>query len=58
MLLAGADAVEVGTATLADPRAVARVQAELELWCARHDVGAVRDLVGAANDNWKRGDPR
>ncbi len=31
MLLAGADAVQVGTATLADPRAVVRVQAELEL---------------------------
>ena len=27
MLLAGADAVQVGTATLADPRAVVRVQA-------------------------------
>ncbi len=55
MLLAGADAVQVGTATLADPRAVFRVQGELATWCAHHGVGAVRELVGAANDKWKRG---
>ena len=57
MLLAGADAVQVGTATLADPRAVLRVQAELAHWCARHGVRAVRELVGAANEKWKRGQP-
>ncbi|MGD0440560.1 MAG: dihydroorotate dehydrogenase [Acidimicrobiales bacterium] len=55
MLLAGADAVQVGTATLADPRAVMRVQAELAHWCARHRVSAVSEIVGAANDKWKRG---
>jgi dihydroorotate dehydrogenase (NAD+) catalytic subunit len=54
MLLAGADAVQVGTATLADPRAVMRVQAELAHWCARHRVSAVSEIVGAANDKWKR----
>ena len=57
MLLAGADAVQVGTATLADPRAVLRVQTELAHWCARHGVRAARELVGAANDKWKRGQP-
>jgi dihydroorotate dehydrogenase (NAD+) catalytic subunit len=57
MLLAGADAVQVGTATLADPRAVLRVQAELAAWCARHLVGAIRELVGAANDKLKRVEP-
>ncbi|MGO9965259.1 MAG: dihydroorotate dehydrogenase [Acidimicrobiales bacterium] len=57
MLLAGADAVQVGTATLADPRAVLRVQSELADWCARHGVGAVRELVGGANDKGKRGQP-
>jgi dihydroorotate dehydrogenase (NAD+) catalytic subunit len=55
MLLAGADAVQVGTASLADPRAVLRVQSELVSWCRRHKVGAVRDLVGAANLNWQKG---
>jgi dihydroorotate dehydrogenase (NAD+) catalytic subunit len=57
MLLAGADAVQVGTATLTDPRAVLRVQVELAAWCARHRVGAIRELVGAANDKLKRGAP-
>jgi len=57
MLLAGADAVQVGTATLADPRAVLRVQAELAHWCARHCLRAARELVGAANDKWTRAQP-
>lgn len=48
LLLAGADAVEVGTATFRDPRAPWRVLRELERWCRRHRVHAVRDLVGAA----------
>jgi dihydroorotate dehydrogenase (NAD+) catalytic subunit len=58
MLLAGANAVQVGTASLADPRAVLKVQEELRAWCAHHDVEAVGDLVGAANENRKRGEPR
>jgi dihydroorotate dehydrogenase (NAD+) catalytic subunit len=56
MLLAGADAVQVGTATLADPRAALRVQGELAAWCALHHVGAIRELVGAANGKMKRGE--
>ena len=46
LLLAGASAVEVGTATFADPRAPARIAAELERWCRRHNVARVADLVG------------
>jgi dihydroorotate dehydrogenase (NAD+) catalytic subunit len=49
LLLAGARAVQVGTATFADPRAVAHVQAGVEEWCRLHDVGAVRSLIGAAH---------
>ena len=48
MLLAGADAVQVGTATFADPRAPAKVLDGLRSWCSRHDVVRVADLVGAA----------
>ena len=48
LILAGASAVEVGTATFADPRAPARVAAELERWCRRHNVERVADLVGKA----------
>jgi len=47
MLCAGADAVEVGTATFADPAAPLKVLGQLERWCRRHGVGAVSDLVGA-----------
>ncbi|HMC43213.1 MAG TPA: dihydroorotate dehydrogenase [Acidimicrobiales bacterium] len=48
-LLAGANAVQVGTATFADPRAPARVLVELREWCARHGVERVDELIGAAH---------
>jgi dihydroorotate dehydrogenase (NAD+) catalytic subunit len=38
VLAAGADAVQVGTATFADPRAPLRVLEELSEWCSRHGV--------------------
>ncbi|HLY81710.1 MAG TPA: dihydroorotate dehydrogenase [Acidimicrobiales bacterium] len=46
LLAAGADAVQVGTATFADPRAPARVLAELSEWCRRYQVGRLSELVG------------
>jgi dihydroorotate dehydrogenase (NAD+) catalytic subunit len=46
-LLAGACAVQVGTATFADPRAVVRIHAEIEHWCVEHGVADVGELVGA-----------
>lgn len=49
LLLAGASAVQVGTATFADPRAPWRVQSELDEWCRAHGVGAVRELIGAVH---------
>lgn len=49
LLLAGASAVQVGTATFADPRAPARVLAGLEDWCRRHGVRRVGELIGAAH---------
>ena len=50
LLLAGANAVQIGTASFADPRTVTRVVEGLEGWCHRHGVTAVRDLMGAAHD--------
>ena len=41
LLLAGASAVQVGTATFADPAASARVLTELGDWCRRHGVQAL-----------------
>jgi dihydroorotate dehydrogenase (NAD+) catalytic subunit len=49
LLMAGADAVEVGTATFRDPRAPARVLAGLARWCRWHGVDSVRDVVGAVH---------
>ncbi len=46
MLLAGATAVQVGTATFADPRAPARVLADLEHWCRRRGIPTVAELAG------------
>ena len=49
LLLAGASAVGVGTATFADPRAPGQILDALRTWCERHDVDRVADLVGAAH---------
>lgn len=48
LMMAGANAVEVGTATFADPRAPRRVLDELARWCGRHGVARVADLIGRA----------
>ncbi len=46
-LLAGATAVQVGTASYADPRAVERLAHGLESWCRGHQVERVASLTGA-----------
>jgi dihydroorotate dehydrogenase (NAD+) catalytic subunit len=46
-MLAGATAVEVGTASYADPRAVERLSRGLESWCRGHGVERVASLTGA-----------
>ncbi len=45
-LVAGAAAVEVGTASFVDPDAASRIVSEIESWCRAHGVAAVRDVVG------------
>jgi dihydroorotate dehydrogenase (NAD+) catalytic subunit len=45
-LLAGATAIQVGTASYADPRAVERIAKGLESWCTRQHVEKVGDLTG------------
>ncbi|MFM8304348.1 MAG: hypothetical protein ACKOA9_08640 [Actinomycetota bacterium] len=50
MLLAGASAVGVGTATFLDPRATLRIRDELVDWCTRRGVARVADLVGALHE--------
>jgi dihydroorotate dehydrogenase (NAD+) catalytic subunit len=46
-LLAGATAVQVGTASFADPCAVERLAKGLESWCRSHSVARVSSLTGA-----------
>jgi dihydroorotate dehydrogenase (NAD+) catalytic subunit len=46
-LLAGATAVQVGTASYADPLAVERLARGLESWCRGHGVEKVSSLTGA-----------
>jgi len=46
-LLAGAIAVQVGTASYADPRATERLARGLESWCRSHNVDKVSTLTGA-----------
>ena len=50
MLLAGATAVGVGTATFRDPKAPLKIRQGLARWCARHHVARVADLIGAIHD--------
>ena len=52
MLLAGATAVGVGTASFLEPRAPLRILGELGTWCARHGVARVSELTGALR--WDR----
>jgi dihydroorotate dehydrogenase (NAD+) catalytic subunit len=49
MLMAGANAVEVGTATFADPRAPWRIQRELIAWLDAHRVTSIDEVIGAAH---------
>ncbi len=46
-MMAGASAVQVGTASYADPRAVENIANGLKRWCSSHDVAQVSSLTGS-----------
>lgn len=50
LLLAGASAVQIGTATFADPRAPARVLKELAVWVRRQADPRLSQIIGGAHD--------
>jgi dihydroorotate dehydrogenase (NAD+) catalytic subunit len=52
-LLAGATAVQVGTASYADPRAVERLVGSLTYWCKSHNVDRVSSLTGGLQIPWQ-----
>jgi dihydroorotate dehydrogenase (NAD+) catalytic subunit len=45
-MLAGATAVQIGTASYWDPCATEKIVDELEEWCADHQVARLSDLIG------------
>jgi dihydroorotate dehydrogenase (NAD+) catalytic subunit len=49
LMMAGASAVQVGTATFADPRSCRRVIEEMESWADRMAVGEWSTIVGVAH---------
>jgi dihydroorotate dehydrogenase (NAD+) catalytic subunit len=59
-MLAGASAVQVGTASFLDPAVMIRVLEGLEAYCARHGIERVAELTGAVcidpgiTDRWLR----
>uniref|UniRef100_UPI0021DF55B9 dihydroorotate dehydrogenase n=1 Tax=Acidicapsa acidisoli TaxID=1615681 RepID=UPI0021DF55B9 len=52
-LLAGATAVQAGTASYADPRAVERLVTGLTSWCRGHSVERVSSLTGGLTIPWQ-----
>ena len=50
LMLAGATAVAVGTATFTDPSTVARVVDGIAEYCERHGFSAARELTGAMEE--------
>ena len=51
-LMAGASAVAIGTAGLADPKLPGRLVTDLAQWCDRHRVARIADLIGTLE--WPR----
>ncbi len=49
MLMAGADAVEVGTAIFRDPRAPWKITEGIVRWCRHHGIRSLDEVRGAAH---------
>jgi len=48
-LLAGVQAVQVGTAPCADPHVLDRIRIDLVRWCVQYQVRDLRELSGGAH---------
>lgn len=51
LIVAGASAVQVGTATFADPGAPGLVAVQLVDWCRAHDIRDMAELIGTIHGN-------
>jgi dihydroorotate dehydrogenase (NAD+) catalytic subunit len=49
MLMAGANAVEIGTASFADPRAPWRIQRAMRRWMRHHHESTLVDIIGRSH---------
>lgn len=50
-MMAGAKAVQVGTANFADPYAMPRIVKEMNLWLDNHGINSVKEIIGTATLN-------
>ncbi len=48
LMLVGANAVQVGTATFADPRAAAKIAVEMTEWATSTGTGQLASITGRA----------
>ena len=47
-MMAGATAVQVGTANFADLYAMPRIIKEINLWLENHGINSVKEIIGTA----------
>ena len=52
-LIAGARAVQVGTANLVDPEATIKIITELKAYCQRHGLNKIEEIIGTLKVNSK-----
>ena len=50
-MVAGASAVQVGTATFIDPLAIVKIIDDLERWCNAEGIADISELVGSVRDD-------
>ena len=48
-MMAGAQAVQVGTATMVDPTAISRIAREMSEYVEQHNLNSITDIVGAVH---------
>ena len=48
-MMAGASAVQVGTANFADPAITTKILADMHAWCASHGITKISDIIGSVH---------
>ena len=50
-MMAGAQAVQVGTATMVDPTAISRIAREMGDYVERYNLNSITDIIGAVHQS-------